>query len=613
MTGTGDFEQTRPATAGRARGLILATAVLTTLFAWGYSAFWLQAERERMIEAAHLSVSRQVASMREYTHRLLATADLMLTLTDRYLDGIGSADPLADPTLNRIVSDFLQFGLGEIGIRLVDRQANVFVLPAGRTPIPLAQIADREYYQTAMRLPAGTPVIGTIVRSRLTKRWAFSLSHRLPQPAGPMVMTIASIEVEPIVRVLDSVRLQPGGAVALVRRDGRVLARAPFIDDLVERSLSSTRLFSHYLPKASSGSYEMGEDNLMNMANRVVAYGALDAYPVVVVASAPFDSVLEPWYKQLYAIVALLLAYTVMVGFATFFTLKLVRTLQRRTAELDGVRGALEQRVSDRTSALLDAWRAAEASARAKSDFLANMSHELRTPLNAILGFSGMMKAQMFGALGHAKYAEYVEDIHSSGEHLLGIINDILDVAAIEAGKVSLQEDTVVLSEACGACLRLVRPRAHRGHVRLTETIPDDLPPIRADERRLRQILLNLLSNAIKFTPPRGTVHLFLRIDPDGGLVIGISDSGIGMSPDDIAKALTPFGQVESGLARNHEGTGLGLPLTQGLVALHGGRLDITSEPGQGTTVLVCLPASRILSADASAASARLPDGSARP
>jgi signal transduction histidine kinase len=594
--------------------LILVTAVLTTLFAWGYSAFWLYSERQRAIEAAHLSVSRQVASIREYSHRLLATADLMLTLTDRYLDGIGNGDPLADPTLSRIVTDFLQFGLGEIGIRLVDRQGNLFVLPAGRNPAPLAQVGDRDYYQTTMRLPPGTPVVGTTVRSRLTKRWAFTLSHRLSQPAQSIVMTVATIEVDPIVRVLDSARIQPGGAVALVRRDGRVLARAPFIEDLLDRSIAATRLFSHHLARASAGSYEMGEEaNLMGMSNRVVAYAALDAYPVVIVASAPFDNVLEPWHKQLYAIVALLLAYTVVVGFATFFTLRLVRTLQRRTAELDGVRGALEQRVADRTSALLDAWRAAESSVRAKSDFLANMSHELRTPLNAILGFSGMMKAQMFGALGHPKYIEYVEDIHSSGEHLLGIINDILDVAAIEAGKVSLQEDTIIPAEVGAACLRLVRPRAQRGNVRLTETISHDLPPVRADERRLRQILLNLLSNAIKFTAPRGTVHLFMRNEPDGGLVIGVSDSGIGMTADEIAKAMTPFGQVESGLARNHEGTGLGLPLTQGLVALHGGRLEITSEPGQGTTVQVWLPPSRILavSAAANVAGDRRPDGSA--
>jgi len=615
MTHSWDLEQGRPATAGRIRTLILATAVLTTLFAWGYSAFWLYAERERMIDAAHLAVSRQVASVREYSLRLLANTDLMLTLTDRYLDSIGTADPLTDPTLTRIVNEFLQFGLGEVGIRLVDRHGNGYVLPAGANPAPYAQLADREFFQTAMRLPPGTPIIGSTVRSRLNQRWTFTLSHRLANPAGQMVMTLATIEVDPIVRVLDSMRIQPGGAIALVRRDGRVLARAPFIEDLIDRSLAPTRLFSHYLPQAPQGTFEMGaEANPIGLSNRVVAYGSLDAYPMVVVASAPFDSVLGPWYNQLYTIVALLAAYTVLIGFVTFFSLRLVRALQRRTAELDGVRGALEQRVSDRTSALLDAWRAAEASARAKSDFLANMSHELRTPLNAILGFSGMMKAQMFGPLGHAKYLEYVEDIHSSGEHLLGIINDILDVAAIEAGKVSLQEDVVSLHDVSAACLRLIRPRAQRGAVQLTETLPDDLPQIRADERRTRQILLNLLSNAIKFTAPRGTVHLFAQVDADGGLTIGISDSGIGMSAADIAKALTPFGQVESGLARNHEGTGLGLPLTQGLVTLHGGRLEIISEPGQGTTVLVRLPADRVLppSDGASVAAVRQPDSSAR-
>ena len=258
-----------------------------------------------------------------------------------------------------------------------------------------------------------------------------------------------------------------------------------------------------------------------------------------------------------------------------------------------------------------EAKRMAEIANRSKSEFLANMSHELRTPLNAIIGFSEMIKSEMFGPVGSPKYDEYARDINASGEHLLQVINDILDIAKIEAGKLDLNEAVVDVTEIVESCLMLVNERARTSGLMLETETTDDLPPLRADPRKLKQILVNLLSNAVKFTPEGGTVTTRVWCRRDDGYVFQVVDSGVGIAPDDIPKVLTPFGQVDSSLSRKHDGTGLGLPLTKSLVEMHGGSLDLQSEPGAGTTVTVRLPAERIVADTASLSTAARTEASA--
>ena len=237
---------------------------------------------------------------------------------------------------------------------------------------------------------------------------------------------------------------------------------------------------------------------------------------------------------------------------------------------------------------------AAELANRTKSEFLANMSHELRTPLNAIIGFSEMTYRGMLGPVGDAKYLEYAKDINASGQHLLDLINDILDLSKIEAGKLELQEQVVELPRIVTSCLNLIAERSRRAGLTVETRLPEGLPSLRADERKLKQIVINLLSNAIKFTPAGGTVVVAVEREADHGITIRISDTGIGIKPEDIATVLEPFGQVDSKLNRKYQGTGLGLSLTKALVELHGGALEIESELGVGTTVVVRLPAERL-------------------
>ncbi|MGH6948322.1 MAG: PAS-domain containing protein [Kiloniellales bacterium] len=231
---------------------------------------------------------------------------------------------------------------------------------------------------------------------------------------------------------------------------------------------------------------------------------------------------------------------------------------------------------------------------RTKSEFLANVSHELRTPLNAIIGFSEVIENEFFGPIGQPRYRSYVQDIRHSGTHLLNIINDILDISKIEAGKLELSEEDVVVGDVLRSAARLVEERAQAARIQLELEIADDLPALRADARALKQIFLNLLSNAVKFTEADGRVALNAGLADDGCLVVAVRDTGIGIAAEDVATALAPFGQVESALNRKYQGTGLGLPLAQRLTALHGGVLTIVSEPGKGTEASVSFPAARL-------------------
>lgn len=230
----------------------------------------------------------------------------------------------------------------------------------------------------------------------------------------------------------------------------------------------------------------------------------------------------------------------------------------------------------------------AEEANQSKSEFLANMSHELRTPLNAINGFSDIMKKEMFGPLGDPRYKEYVSDILFSGQHLLSLINDILDMSKIEAGKMTLNTELMQVNDMINQVIRIVRGRADENRLTLIYDAVD-LPEIEADPRAVKQILLNLLTNAIKFTPEGGKVTAETSYNAHG-LILKVSDSGIGIAQEDIERLAQPFEQIESEHSRKHEGTGLGLALSKSLVELHGGNLKIESVLGEGTTIIFTLP-----------------------
>ena len=235
----------------------------------------------------------------------------------------------------------------------------------------------------------------------------------------------------------------------------------------------------------------------------------------------------------------------------------------------------------------------AEAANQAKSEFLASMSHDLRTPLNAIMGFAEIMEAKIFGPLGDPHYEEYAKDIHDGGSLLVSLIDDILDISKIEAGKYELDEETLDVSLLIQSSVKMITTLAEAGKLHLTPDTEPNLPVLRGDKKAITQILNNLLSNAVKFTPADGKVTVSAKLDGDGSINVLAADTGEGMSSQSITKALNPFEQADSVHAKRHEGTGLGLYLCQKLIGLHDGDIKLQSKVGKGTTVTMRFPPER--------------------
>ncbi len=322
----------------------------------------------------------------------------------------------------------------------------------------------------------------------------------------------------------------------------------------------------------NSGRSEMVVDH---SNGSVTARAIFPSAGIAAVATRDDASILEHWRREaLFEAAGLMLRSLLAIGVGTFLFFQ----LRWR-----------EKTLSDLATARI----AAEGANKTKANFLANMSHELRTPLNAILGFSEIIKNATFGPIS-SNYREYAGDIHISGAHLLSLINEVLDLSKLEAGQFVIEERQVDLVALAESSTRFVETQAQKAQISLSHFVEPNVSFIRADERRMRQVLINILANAVKFTPAGGRVRLAMS-RTEKGLLIQVSDTGIGIPADKIEMAMEPFSQVEAGASRNYQGTGLGLPLAKRLVELHGGALSLKSEVNQGTTVSIILPPSRLV------------------
>ncbi|WP_049976437.1 ATP-binding protein [Azospirillum sp. B506] len=466
-------------------------------------------------------------------------------------------------------------------------------------------LSDRDYLMAHRDglVPGGASgvFVGNPVRGRTSGDWFVSMSRRLDTPDGRFAgVTVAVIEPMAFRNFYQKLPLTGDAVVTLYHADGPVIARFPDQDSFIGRSAHHLPLFTTLLKQARTGTESL--DSASDGPRRILSFRASAEMPLAVTVSSSRDAVLSPWWSKAMALAAADLAGTLVLAGMTLALLREAGRRERAMADLQDSERALrdsQQRLIQDIAArhrieaeLIAAKQVSDTSNRAKTQFLANMSHELRTPLNAVIGFAEALESGIFGAMSD-KQTEYVGDIRRSGQHLLSLINDILDTTKIESGKYVLHQEDLAVGELIGECLRQMEPLAAEKGVILTSALPIALPVLHADARAVRQILLNLLSNAVKFTPPGG--RIVVEADRVArSLRLRVSDTGIGIPATELDQVMEPFHQVDNSHTRRYAGTGLGLPLVKSLVELQDGRFVLCSVLGRGTTATVLFPPSRL-------------------
>ncbi|MGH7033695.1 MAG: sensor histidine kinase [Stellaceae bacterium] len=459
-------------------------------------------------------------------------------------------------------------------------------------------VGQKAYFRVPLDRGFTGLFIGNPVKSWIGDRMLIPVSQRVATHGGRTLgVLIFLVSPAKLTRLYQSIDLGENGRITLVGMHGKVLSRfgkhsPDGLEGAGETAPDGTN--PDFVAENSHGSF-VAED-ARDRVKRLFSYRRGADYPLVVSVGVDYEAGLAVARAHAMTISALAAVATILLAGLAFYLIREIGGRARRDIELAAERSKLHAANLELQSAnaeLSASKQAAEVASEAKSLFLANMSHELRTPLNAIIGFSQLIRD---GAMGPGKplYADYARDIFGAGEHLLEIINNLLDISKIEAGKTEIRDEVIDLGELLGESLAAVRIQAQRKKLALVLDMPPGIPRLRGDALRLRQVLINLLSNAVKFAES-GAITVTAACDAAYGLTVMVIDTGIGMSEDEIAVALEPFGQVENAITKRHEGTGLGLSIARRLVELHGGGLSIASVKGQGTAVSIRFPSERLV------------------
>jgi signal transduction histidine kinase len=422
------------------------------------------------------------------------------------------------------------------------------------------------------------------------------------KPLGVLLFSLSPVHVTHLHREID---LGRRGVLMMVCSAGVIRARftlgQPDGMSGVGTSIVGTG-FDPSLPQGSAQS--LIRSGIVDNVTRLNTFRRLDGPELFVGVGVDIDDVLAASLRQKLVAIAVGAAVSLLIAALTILLLREIWRRTMREIELAAGYGRLEnasqqmardrERLAEANAELIRVANRADMASQAKSQFIANMSHELRTPLHAIIGFSELIKERAPRTGQHAALGEYAADILASGRHLLDLINTVLDLSKVESGTALLNETTVSVADIINASLIAVRSQSQKRNISVLVSVPNDVPQVRVDVTKIRQVLINLLSNAVKFTPEGGSISLSASIESDHGVAVTVTDTGIGMTDKEITVAMEPFGQVDSTLSRSTEGTGLGLPLARRLIELHGGTLSLTSDKGKGTTARMRLPPDRV-------------------
>ena len=586
-----------------ARNTLLAAFGIVFLL-WTVVVMATLTERRMAIESARVEADNLSAAFAEQVRQVMrSTVSTMDLLEQRMriegkdfdlLDWARQIPELAAPTIQgsiigpdgKLIASTLMPEQKPVEGSLIGPDGKVVASTSEPSPAPI-DLSDRPHFRIHIQNPHYGIYIGQPVLGRVSKRVTIQVSKRLESATGAFLgVLVFSLDPEQLTTLHRDVDLGAHGVMVLAGTDGvirarfgRMIPKEP-MPEIV--SLAGTPFFT-----AGGGAAHATyiTPSKVDGIDRLFSRRRVEGYPLVASVGLALDEVFIPADRHALELAGISIAATIILLVGAGMLAVQIRSRAEQEASLAAANVELAESKAR-----------AESANEAKSRFLANMSHELRTPLNAIIGLSQVMRDQLLGALPK-RYLSYAENITGSGEHLLGIINDVLDISRIEAGKIVLDERVFDVADLVRGSLPAISPQATQRGISLALDLAPDLPPIRGDENRLRQVLLNLLSNAVKFTPGGGSIRIEAHLERNGSLSIAVIDTGIGMAPDEIEIAQQRFRQVDDGMSKRFGGAGLGLPIAKELLAMHGGSLEIASALGAGTAARMRLPATRVTTA----------------
>jgi signal transduction histidine kinase len=557
--------------------LVGCGALLVLAVGWAFIVHDMFDAHDRVVAAALERSAARSEVFRDFVDATVSSAALAMRQLDVRTDIPGIVLPsdreLLAATLRRTVR--LLPGLSSLAV--LDRNGDIVL---GAPTAAVENLADRPFFQWHIDNPStdllvsppdkpGGPVPISLRAEDEAGRFAGIVLGLLKPDYFASFMRSLGVDTACIQAAGGMIVLREPGGTAAVAREGGGPALAETLRLRAERGDRAA---------PGGGSHVATGEGMVGTARSAASYAVLTAMTGGVFVAMDLQRVLGPWRKEAWHRVLGGTIYTALVGVLVWL---MIRTMRRdQTAALVLRKAQIEADT---------ARRQAEEADRNKSLFLAHTSHELRTPLNAIIGFSEVLAKEVFGPL-EERYREYSRDIHHSGQHLLAVVDNILDLAKVSAGRWQITRDRFTLDEVLDDVGRLAAPDAAMRDVELKRDIPEDLPDLYTDRRVLRQVLLNLVGNGIKFTEAGGVVAVVASVARSGRLIILVLDTGVGIEPMDLKQILEPFSNVSDLVARKQGGTGLGLPLCRAFVQLLGGELTITSELGEGTSIRVALP-----------------------